>query len=102
MEVGDIIDSEIMQLLPIDFAKDLVGNLMNSMSAPVSKQPPKQVAQPTPAPAPKPREEIKPRIENKPPIVERRIVEEPVRKREEPRHVNVQPVQYQTFENDRL
>jgi len=30
MEVGDLIDSEIMQLLPIDFAKDIVKNLLDS------------------------------------------------------------------------
>lgn len=29
MQVGDIIDSEIMQILPIDFAKEMVGRLMN-------------------------------------------------------------------------
>ena len=29
MVVGNLIDSEIMQLLPIDFAKDLVSNLLN-------------------------------------------------------------------------
>ncbi len=30
MVIGNLIDSEIMQLIPIDFAKDLVENLLNS------------------------------------------------------------------------
>lgn len=34
MIVGDLIDSEIMQLLPISFAKDLVNNLLNSEQMP--------------------------------------------------------------------
>lgn len=33
MVVGDLIDSEIMQILSIDFAKDLVNNLLNGSSA---------------------------------------------------------------------
>jgi flagellar motor switch protein FliN/FliY len=34
MVIGDLIDSEIMQLLPIDFAKSLVDNLINANSEP--------------------------------------------------------------------
>jgi flagellar motor switch protein FliN/FliY len=30
MEIGDLIDSEIMQILPLEFAKDMVENLMHS------------------------------------------------------------------------
>lgn len=30
MEIGNLIDSEIMQILPVDFAKDLVSNLINA------------------------------------------------------------------------
>ncbi|QZY56761.1 flagellar motor switch phosphatase FliY [Crassaminicella profunda] len=32
MVVGDLIDSEIMQIMPINFAKDLVNNLLNGSS----------------------------------------------------------------------
>ena len=39
MEVGDVIDSEIMQILPIDFAKDLVSNLYSSMRGTSSPEP---------------------------------------------------------------
>lgn len=42
MEVEDLIDSEIMQIVTLDVAKELIGNLMNSV----------QPAAPAPAPAP--------------------------------------------------
>jgi flagellar motor switch protein FliN/FliY len=56
MEIGNLIDSEIMQILPIDFAKGMVSQLWNDMigggmpaSAPVSV-PVQQQAAPPPAP----------------------------------------------------
>ncbi len=103
MEVGDVIDSEIMQLLPIAFAKDLVGNLLDNMSAPeepelIEKQ---QAPQHQQKAASKP--ESQPVQQPKQNIVSNKYNEaqenEPVR-REEHKVVNVQPVQYQTFDND--
>jgi flagellar motor switch protein FliN/FliY len=43
MEVEDLIDSEIMQILPIDVAKEMVDSLMNAVqpTATTSTQPPK-------------------------------------------------------------
>ncbi|MCL2604353.1 MAG: flagellar motor switch phosphatase FliY [Defluviitaleaceae bacterium] len=52
MEIGTLIDSEIMQILPIDFARDMVVKLQGDMmgtSAPAAAAPP-----PPPAPAPQP------------------------------------------------
>jgi flagellar motor switch protein FliN/FliY len=108
MEIGDIIDSEIMQLLPIEFAKDLVSNLYAGMSQ--SEEPPKQ-AQSKPAPAqvpnPKPQPEVQvqtaQRMQNegddrRPAYQEPQRV--PSTQREEARMVNVQPAQYQSFDND--
>ncbi len=46
MVVGDIIDSEIMQLLPMKFAKELVGQLFNSSNPSPKKEPEPQVQQP--------------------------------------------------------
>lgn len=57
MQIGDLIDSEIMQLYPIEFAKELLNlfspELNGSSSANVESQPaqPAPVPQPTPAPA---------------------------------------------------
>ncbi|MGE5632241.1 MAG: flagellar motor switch phosphatase FliY [Caulobacteraceae bacterium] len=105
MEIGDIIDSEIMQILPIDFAKNLVSNLYSNMAAadntqeePPAKAEPKQEA-PAARQASAPPKQSPQRqniMSNK---SDNRQESEPIR-REEPRVVNVQPVQYQTFESD--
>lgn len=103
MEIGNIIDSEIMQLLPIEFAKDLVSNLLNNMD--VKEEPvvveKKSAPQPQPIaaskPASQPKQPAKQNILNN--SYEERQESEPVR-REEHKMVNVQPVQYQTFESD--
>ena len=58
MQIGDLIDSEIMQLYPIEFAKELLNlftpELNGSSSANVESQPaqPEPVPQPTAAPQP--------------------------------------------------
>ena len=72
MKVGDLIDSEIMQILPVDFAKELVGKMMGvpvetnasvkeeavpMQSEPVQVPPPQQtVVQAPPPPPPQPQE----------------------------------------------
>lgn len=57
MEIGDLIDSQIMQLYPFDFAKDLyrkfAGDTSQSASQPV-QQPAPAAAQTQPAPQPVP------------------------------------------------
>lgn len=105
MEIGDIVDSEIMQLLPIDFAKALVGNLFSSMGSGHDQEaaPPKKEA-PTPPPPPPPPKmeqsyEARPQPAARQNTVSERRNPEPVR-REEPKIVNVQPVQYQNFDSD--
>jgi len=53
MEIGDLIDSEIMQLIPINFAKSLVDNLLNvDMSPPAAAPTSKPQQQQTPQQAP--------------------------------------------------
>lgn len=63
MQIGDLIDSEIMQLYPIEFAKELLNlfapELNGSSSANAESQPapapqPELAPQPTPAPQPAP------------------------------------------------
>lgn len=104
MEIGDVIDSEIMQLLPIDFARSMVNNLFNNM-APGQEEAPKAVetkpVAPPVIPKPQPQTQAKPAQAeisyNRQPAYEepRRA---PVQPKEEPRMVNVQPIQYQTFD----
>ncbi len=97
MEIGDIIDSEIMQLLPIDFAKELVDNLFNSMTVPEPQAPPAPVKkEEAPRQAPQQREQAPPPRNNSHTNERRNPAPQPPR--EEPRVVNVQPIQYQSFE----
>ena len=103
MEVGNLIDSEIMQLIPIEFAKDLVSNLLNNMAGadePVLVEKPaapKVHAEAPKKPASQPKQPPRPNILSN--RYEERQENEPVR-REEHKVVNVQPVQYQTFESE--
>lgn len=103
MEVGNIIDSEIMQLIPIDFAKDLVYNLLSNMEVkeePViveKKVEPQAQPEVTSKPSSQPKQPVKQSILNN--SYEESQEKEPV-KREEHKVVNVQPVQYQTFESE--
>lgn len=121
MEIGDIIDSEIMQLIPIEFAKDLVSNLYAGMAKP--EEPAKQVqAKPAPMPQAQPQIQVQQPQMQQPQAQQlqqpqqtqsmqyegdnsrRPAYQEPQRvpspQREEARMVNVQPAQYQSFDND--
>ena len=116
MEIGEVIDSEIMQILPIEFAKALVNNLFENMAVP-GAEPPKQTQQPASQPMqqqpqqqqpqrqPQPQQQVQaqPR-QNEGDYVRQPAYQEPQRtpspQREEPRMVNVQPIQYQSFDND--
>jgi len=108
MEIGDVIDSEIMQLLPIDFAKTMVYNLYNSMESSEPSMPPTQtktVKSATETSNIQPQVQMKPRQSE---VVENRQItyEEPRRSqtpvREEPKMVNVQPIQYQSFDDTQI
>ncbi|VBB08085.1 flagellar motor switch flin/type iii secretion hrcqb [Lucifera butyrica] len=50
MEVEDLIDSEIMQIVSTDVAKELVENLMNAVQQPAAPQAPAKPAASTPPP----------------------------------------------------
>ncbi|KUO76111.1 MAG: flagellar motor switch protein FliN [Clostridia bacterium BRH_c25] len=103
MEIGNLIDSEIMQLIPINFAKDLVSNLINNMAnveEPIlMEKPAAPQVQPEASekPASQPKQSAKQNILNNRNNTAQD--NEPV-KREEQKMVNVQPVQYQTFESE--
>ncbi|MBC8016290.1 MAG: flagellar motor switch phosphatase FliY [Sporomusaceae bacterium] len=77
MEVEGLIDSEIMQVLPLDVAKEMVDSLMNSMNPPEVKE-----AAPPPPPKPAPA-----------PHVQQQAAM-PAQKQQTVQHVNVQPVQF--------
>lgn len=106
MEIGSIIDSEIMQLLPIDFAKNLVNNLFENMIVPEQAQEQAQpkIEQP-PAPKAQAAPPVKPQVKpndgdyNRPSQFQKPQKNDSLQ-REEPRMVNVQPIQYQNFDNE--
>ncbi|HAG70148.1 MAG TPA: flagellar motor switch phosphatase FliY [Lachnospiraceae bacterium] len=54
MQIGELIDSKIMQLYPVDFAKDLYHYFMDSQGGGSSEPEPAPAAAPPPAPAPAP------------------------------------------------
>jgi len=107
MEVGDLIDSEIMQIIPVSFAKNMVDSLLNSGSTgvveePAPVQPPPRdsyIQQPAPQPAPPQRTEYptshgysQEHMDYGQPY------HEPQRNRPP---VNVQPVQFEAFDEGR-
>ncbi len=103
MTVGDLIDSEIMQIMPVQFAQDMVTNLMGGGSA--DEPEPEPVAPPTPV-APTPQvapeqtmaaQEVVPRV----PISESNVQEEyvaPAMNRQVAQPVNAQPAQFNSFD----
>ena len=90
MQVGDIIDSEIMQILPIDFAKEMVHKLMNpepknpvEQLQSVAPDKPKFVQQQAPAPSA--------------PVVSPQVQQQPMQQRyEEPAHNIARDIDVQT------
>ncbi len=99
LQVGDLIDSEIMQLLPIQFAKEMVEKLMdkNKLSQQVTEadtmpQPPVQMQEPQ---AP----QMQPQYAQPAPGFGMQMPS--MGQPQQPASpVNVQPVQFQSFENE--
>lgn len=101
LQVGELIDSEIMQLLPIPFAKEMVANLMNKnkLSKPVNEnnatQQPVQEQQP---------QMQQPQVSQMPsyqPEQQAAGFGMQMPKRPQPvQPINVQPAQFQSFEEE--
>jgi len=85
MEVEDLIDSEIMQILPVNVAKEMVDNLMNSMQ-------PAAVEPPAPAKPAAAQQQAQPQMQQ--PQMQQQQVAMQVPKAQPAQHVNVQPVQF--------
>lgn len=67
MEIGDLVDSEIMQLYPIEFAKELYDSFNNGSmtNVPAAEEPqPAAQPQPQPAPQPQPQPAAQPQMDN--------------------------------------
>ncbi len=114
MEIGDLVDSEIMQLYPISFAKEMCEGVTRTMEMdtqsvkePAPAPAPTPAAAPTPAPAPAPVQQAAPMdmgmgqpmmaqpmmqqpMMGQPMMMGQQIVQQPV---------NVQPAQFGAFGN---
>jgi flagellar motor switch protein FliN/FliY len=82
--VGDLIDSNLMQLLPVDFAKSMVDMLIGGAQESTSSAP----VESTPAPTPEPAPPVAPSAPTPPPVME-----QPPAQQQIPPHVPQQPVQ---------
>ena len=98
MEIGDLIDSEIMQLYPLDFAKMVYQQFMEvstggpeeSAPAPAPAPTPAPAAAPEPAPQPAPQPQMG--MQQQPmPAMQQPMYAMP------PQDINIQPAQFQNF-----
>jgi len=111
LQVGELIDSEIMQLLTIPFAKEMVKNLMNKNKLShsvndngMAQQPPvqNQAPQMQQAPLQQPQApQMPPQYAYQPePQAPGFGMQMPRRPQPSPQPINVQPAQFQSFEED--
>lgn len=105
MQIGEIVDSQIMQLYPMDFAKELYqkfagGGSEAAASAPEpAPAPAPQEAAPAPTPAPQPMPQVQPMMQQQmmqQPMMQQQMVQQPMYGMPMP-DVNIQPVQFQPF-----
>ena len=104
MEIGDIVDSQIMQLYPMDFAKGLYQKFSGAEGEPApapaqEPTPTPQAEAPTPTPAPQPMPQEQPMMQQQmmqQPMMQQQMVQQPMYGLPIP-DVNIQPVQFQPF-----
>lgn len=123
MEVGTLIDSEIMQILPVSFALDMVNSLRNGSAmggGETVDETPAPAPEPTPAPAPQPAPQPMPQAQPEPQMYQQppqmdpqQMYQQPMYQQPQPMYqqmpqqpmyqqpqanVNVQPAQFQSFD----
>lgn len=96
MEIGDLVDSNIMQLYPIDFAKELYKVFSSSLDTPMEAETPvaKPQTAPQPQSTPQPQPQMQPQM-GQPQM--QPYGQMPYGYTAPVQDVNVQPVQFQTF-----
>lgn len=112
MVIGSLVDSEIMQLIPIDFAKSLVDNLLNvdvketsSAGEPPKPQQPQQSQAPQQSAQPQPMYNTPPQQNMQSQQQMGYGMENANSFHEQPRSsgpINVQPAQFQSFDESRI
>ena len=115
MEIGDLVDSEIMQLYPISFAKEMCEGVTRTMemdTQSVKEPAPAPTPAPTPAPAPAPAMDMnaqammqqpmmgQPMMMQQPMMMGQQMMGQPMMMQQPMMQpVNVQPAQFGTFSN---
>lgn len=101
MQIEDLVDSTIMQLYPIDFAKSLykifMEQQMGTSAAPAQPDPapqPQSVPAPQPQPAPAPQPQPQPYV---PPQAEMPQMQQAMPQMPQMQQANIQPAQFQAF-----
>lgn len=104
MQIGDLINSQIMQLYPFDFARELyqkfIGGKGTEESAPEpAPQPAAQAQQPAPAPAMPQAAPVQQQPMMDPGMMQQPMAQQPMMMPQQPmmQGVNVQPAQFQPF-----
>lgn len=113
MEIGDLINSEIMQLYPFSFAKEMCSSVAENMEADTSATTGTEPApQPAPAPAPQPvpqqaaaqpMPQMQPMMGSQPMMNQQPMMGMPMNDMSQmyaQQPVNVQPAQFQAFAGD--
>lgn len=113
MEIGDLVNSEIMQLYPFSFAKEMCSGVTSTMEADISASPePAPAPQPAPAPAPQPAPMPQQPMPQQPmpqqPVMGMPMMGQPMMgmpmgdmsQMYAQQPVNVQPAQFQAFSGD--
>lgn len=104
MQIEDLVDSTIMQLYPIDFAKSLykifMEQQMGTSAAPAQPDPAPQpqsvpAPQPQPAPAPQPQPYVPPQAEM--PQMQQAMPQMQMQQMPQMQRANIQPAQFQAF-----
>ena len=96
MQIGNLVDSELMQLYPIEFAQNLYRKFVNSTEEQVAAATPAPAPQPAPAPAPAPQPAPAP-VPQAVPVQQMPMMQQPVMMQPMVQDVNVAQAQFQPF-----
>lgn len=106
MEIGDLVDSEIMQLYPIEFAKMIYRQFVDVSTGGPSEPEPESAPAPepiAPTPAPTPTSEQQPAMAAQPMPSQMQMGQQPMGAMQQPMYaippqdINIQPAQFQNF-----
>ena len=100
LEIGDLVDSEIMQLYPVSFAKEMCTNVTSNMeedSNSTAGMSEKENTQSTPAAQPTPAPQPQPQMAAQQPMMGQSMMGQEMSQMYGQQQVNVQPAQFQAF-----